>query len=374
MEVLNKKENTKKDVFTYKTSDAKSYRQMWEGIRNWDSLRTAAATVVNYWLEKNLNKINKLSGNQYRQGKRYKVQILPKSAKVNILVSQRLGLKWLECEKTMFRRDYNFKVKVNCKAILIDEEGNEKPDSNFTYNLGYSDIMRMHNCCGMAVVTNICSYLPERSGVACGTLITHICDIVLFANRYRASTITNRESHSNIGALEKMGYKKNLTWKNARTNYDLFQASKAFEDTVRQDYNTFAFLTGGPSEMREDLETIDPAVKGLIEKKSEVKKEKKSLLMRTPQEATSAMEEAGIVIPVISSSEEPSVSRGLGLMEQINQAEQRPYKGLTHAQMQSVLDQEREKNRRYWNQLMSRLYSNQLGGSLTFGRRRNRRK
>jgi hypothetical protein len=172
-----------------------------------------------------------------------------------------------------YGRDISMMFTLRIQAIKIDCKGKAvgKP---FNYQIGQLVIERMYNCCGMAVFTNLQTYLKNNEGIGSGTLMTFIGEILAYSQKYNAVCLTNRKRWTKMNALGNMGYTVQQEWQNKRTRTELFMASKDLSKSKEYFYTTFEYLTGAPKEIREDLsELLDDEVKELIEKKPETKKE-----------------------------------------------------------------------------------------------------
>ena len=170
---------------------------------------------------------------------------------------------------------YRLHTQVN---VLVVETATGVVKHSYSYSIAEILVVRMTNCCGMAVLTDLGKYMVHVDKTYVGTMMTWMAEAVAYTQRYSSVAITNRMKDSNLDTLsDRMGYNIDLKWVNRRTNYELFLATKDLEAGMPSSFSTLQHLIGGKSAMFSDCQDInvDPEVAKLIEKKPKAIIEKK---------------------------------------------------------------------------------------------------
>jgi hypothetical protein len=97
----------------------------------------------------------------------------------------------------------------------------------------HGNVMRQHNCCGLAVITNLGKggIIPDRLRIGEFNLLT--AETIAYVSGYRAAVGTGKVNygmHPNLLSwLRGMGYNVDRTWENQRTDNNLYLVSKDLE-------------------------------------------------------------------------------------------------------------------------------------------------
>jgi hypothetical protein len=257
--------------------DAKQLFSTIGKVRTWAGLKSLMTAVVNNWIKEHEKNLNKALGIGMRNGVRYDRVVVPNSADIRIMGSMGFRGEFRDVDSLPFGRDYRFNIRVSIKTRYKGRDGGEDFKDQLNFTIGSIGVERMYNCCGMAVITNLTSYVGRPdSKVGAGVLMTYLAEVLARSQKYMGVTLTNRIRSSKRDVLHRMGYKTVLEWHNIRSGQDLFQASKDMKASSVNDFNTFQFLVGKSKDtIQENAEKsgIDKVVDDLI-KKPKPKQEK----------------------------------------------------------------------------------------------------